>query len=334
MPTTQELINMGSGLLNTAGNYLSTEDAIDSARAAGQQAVEGGNLISAEALAGTEFKPYTVTSNLATSTAGPSGGVTQTLSEDELRRQNAYLGSAETLFGGVGGDTNAQTQALYDQLRAIQAPAEMRRQQATQEQMFGRGTGGMTSGIYGGSGMQFADAQARQEQQGRDMLMARQLVGDDQDRRLLQAQGLMDAGYNPSNQASDMFSTGYNPASLAAQGAITGQELSADAKSKALTQMINAEVIAGNMSRKQAQDLLTTVTGSADASGNYTGGLLGSAADWLLGQAGDALSGGNNLEYIDNATGAEQDAYYGTNNLDQDAGTTSGMLYNDYSNYA
>ena len=334
MPTTQELINMGSGLLNTAGNYLSTEDAIDSARAAGQQAVEGGNLISAEALAGTEFKPYTVTSNLATSTAGPSGGVTQTLSEDELRRQNAYLGSAETLFGGVGGDTNAQTQALYDQLRAIQAPAEMRRQQATQEQMFGRGTGGMTSGIYGGSGMQFADAQARQEQQGRDMLMARQLVGDDQDRRLLQAQGLMDAGYNPSNQASDMFSTGYNPASLAAQGAITGQELSADAKSKALTQMINAEVIAGNLSRKQAQDLLTTVTGSADASGNYTGGLLGSAADWLLGQAGDALSGGNNLEYIDNATGAEQDAYYGTNNLDQDAGTTSGMLYNDYSNYA
>ena len=34
---------------------------------------------------------------------------------------------------------------------------------------------------------------------------------------------------------------------------------------------------------------------------------------------------------IDNATGAEQDAYYGTNNLDQDAGTTSGMLYTDYS---
>ena len=123
------------------------------------------------------------------------------------------------------------------------------------------------------------------------MLMARQMVGDDQDRRLLQAQGLMDAGYNPSNQASDMFSTGYNPATLAAQGAITGQELSADAKSKALTQMINAEVIAGNLSSKQAQDLLTTVTGSADASGNYTGGLLGSAADWLLGQAGDALSG-------------------------------------------
>ena len=334
MPTTQELLNMGGGLLNTAGNYLNTEDAIDSARAAGQQAVAGGNQISADVIAGTEFKPYTVTSNLATSTAGPSGGVTQTLSPDEQRRQDAYLGSAETLFGGVGGDTNAQTQALYDQLRAIQAPAEMRRQQATQEQMFGRGTGGMTSGLYGGSGMQFADAQARMEQEGRDMLMARGMVGEDQDRRLLQAQGLMDAGYAPSTQASDMFSTGYQPATLAAQGDIRGQELSADAKSKALTQMINAEVIAGNLSRKQAQDLLTTVTGSADASGNYTGGLLGSAGEWLLGKASDALSGGNNLEYIDNTTVDEQDAYYGTNNLDQDAGTTSGMLYNDYSNYA
>tara|TARA_R110002167_G_scaffold309275_2_gene514111 strand:+ start:1463 stop:2467 length:1005 start_codon:yes stop_codon:yes gene_type:complete len=295
MPTTQELLNMGGGLLNTAGNYLNTEDAIDSARAAGQQAVAGGNQISADVIAGTEFKPYTVTSNLATSTAGPSGGVTQTLSPDEQRRQDAYLGSAETLFGGVGGDTNAQTQALYDQLRAIQAPAEMRRQQATQEQMFGRGTGGMTSGIYGGSGMQFADAQARQEQQGRDMFMARGMVGDEQDRRLLQAQGLMDAGYNPSNQASDMFSTGYQPASLVSQGAIRGQELSANAKSTALTQMINAEVIAGNLSRKQAQDLLTTVTGSADASGNYTGGLLGGAADWLLGQASNALGGGSSL---------------------------------------
>ena len=334
MPTTQELLNMGGGLLNTAGNYLNTEDAIDSARAAGQQAVAGGEAISAQALAGTEFKPYTVTSNLATSTAGPSGGVTQTLSPDEQRRQDAYLGSAETLFGGVGGDTNAQTQALYDQLRAIQAPAEMRRQQATQEQMFGRGTGGMTSGLYGGSGMQFADAQARMEQEGRDMFMARGMVGDEQNRRLLQAQGLMDAGYAPSTQASDMFSTGYQPATLAAQGAIRGQEMSADAKSQALTQMINAEVIAGNLSRKQAQDLLTTVTGSADASGNYTGGLLGSAGEWLLGKASDALSGGNNLEYIDNTTVDEQDAYYGTNNLDQDAGTTSGMLYNDYSNYA
>ena len=223
---------------------------------------------------------------------------------------------------------------LYDQLRAIQAPAEMRRQQATQEQMFGRGTGGMTSGIYGGSGMQFADAAARMEQEGRDMLMARGIVGDDQDRRLLQAKGLMDAGYNPSNRASDLFTTGYNPATLATQGDIRGQELSAEAKSQALTQMINAEVIAGTLSAKQAEDLLTTVTGSADASGNYTGGLLGSATDWLLGKANDYLSGGNNLEYIDNTTVDEQDAYYGTNNLDQDAGTTSGMLYNDYSNYA
>ena len=304
MPTTQDILNMGGTLLNTAGQYLSTEDAIDSARAAGQQAVAGGEAISAQALAGTEFKPYTVTSKLATSTAGPSGGVTQTLSPDEQRRQNAYLGSAETLFGGVGGDTNAQTQALYDQLRAIQAPAEMRRQQATQEQMFGRGTGGMTSGLYGGSGMQFADAQARMEQEGRDMLMARGMVGDEQDRRLLQAQGLMDAGYNTSNQASDMFQTGYQPATLAAQGDIRGQELSAEAKSKALTQMINAEVIAGNLSADQAKQLLTTTLGSQDASGNFTGGLLSSATDWIFGEASSALDGLiNDKGVIVNSTG-------------------------------
>lgn len=283
MPTTQDILNMGGALLNTTGQYIASEDAIDSARAAGQQAVAGAETIATDAIAGTEFKPYTVTSNLATSTAGPSGGVTQTLSPDEQRRQNAYLGSAETLFGGVGGDTNAQTQALYDQLRAIQAPAEMRRQQATQEQMFGRGTGGMTSGLYGGSGMQFADAQARMEQEGRDMLMARGMVGDEQDRRLLQAQGLMDAGYNTSNQASDMFQTGYQPATLAAQGDITGQGLSADAKSKALTQMINAEVIAGNLSADQAKQLLTATLGSQDASGNFTGGFLSSATDWIFG---------------------------------------------------
>lgn len=306
MPTTQDVLNLGGGLLNTAGQYMASEDAIDSARAAGQQAVEGGEAISSAAIAGTEFVPYTVTSNLATSTAGPSGGVTQTLSEDELRRQNAYLGSAETLFGGVGGDTNAQTQALYDQLRAVQAPAEMRRQQATQEQMFGRGTGGMTSGIYGGSGMQFADAQARQEQQGRDMLMARQMVGEEQDRRLLQAQGLMDAGYNTSNQASDMFSTGYNPASLASQGAIRGQELSADALSKALTQMINAEVIAGELSADQGKALLATALGSQDAEGNFSGGFLSGAGDWIYGEVEDAVTGGG-------SSGYESDPYYDPN---------------------
>jgi len=330
MPTTQEILNMGGGLLNTAGQYMASEDAITSARAAGQQAVTGAETIATDAIAGTEFKPYTVTSNLATSTAGSSGGVTQTLSPDELRRQNAYLGSAETLFGEVGGDTNAQTQALYDQLRAIQAPAEMRRQQATQEQMFGRGTGGMTSGLYGGSGMQFADAQARQEQQGRDMLMARQMVGDDQDRRLLQAQGLMDAGYNPSNQASDLFSTGYQPATLASQGAISGQELSADAKSRALTQMINAEVIAGNLSADQAKQLLTTTLGSQDASGNFTGGLLSSATDWIFGEASNALSGSGGGNSYAGEPYRDPNAYHNNQNVSDYQDVVTGI---DLTNY-
>ena len=79
--------------------------------------------------------------------------------------------------------------------------------------------------------------------------------------------------------------------------------------------------------------VLAGVTGSRDPkTGVFSGGLLSSLMDFF-GSDNSGSTAGDNLEYIDNMTQAERDAYYGYN-LGQDAGSASGMLYDDYSNYA
>jgi hypothetical protein len=158
-------------------------------------------------------------------------------------------------------------------------------------------------------------------------LGARQQVGAEQLRNLQLGQGLQTAGYNPQNQALGLFGASQIPAQMASRGQLSGAELQAQASTAGLEGFIRGEDNANNLREIQLKNLLGSVTGSRDPStGDFSGGLFSSLMDFFGSR--------DNLEYIDNATGAEQDAYYGTNTLGQDAGTTSGMLYNDYSNYS
>jgi hypothetical protein len=327
------LMDLGRDLVSTAGSYYAGQEGIEGAKAAGQAGLAVGGEIGQTAAEASEFKPYTVTSNLATATTTPEGGLGVTLSPEEQARQNQYLESAQGLLGGLGVGTEQATTDLYNQIRAAQAPEELRRQQAMNEGLFARGRGGITSGQYGGTSEQFAYEKARQEAMLNAQLSARQQVGQEQLRNLQLGQGLQAAGYNPQQQALGLFGASSIPAQIAAQGQRGGAQLQAQASTAGLEGLMQGEQMANLLQQQQLQAILGGVTGSKDPlTGDFSGGLLSSLMDFF-GSGNTGSTAGDNLEYIDNMTQAERDAYYGYN-LGQDAGSASGMLYDDYSNYA
>jgi hypothetical protein len=327
------LMDLGRDLVSTAGSYYAGQEGIEGAKAAGQAGLALGGEIGQTAAEASEFKPYTVTSNLATATTTPEGGLGVTLSPEEQARQNQYLESAQGLLGGLGVGTEQATTDLYNQIRAAQAPEELRRQQAMNEGLFARGRGGITSGQYGGTSEQFAYEKARQEAMLNAQLSARQQVGQEQLRNLQLGQGLQAAGYNPQQQALGLFGASSIPAQIASRGQLSGAELQAQASTAGLEGFIRGEDNASDLREIQLKNLLSGITGSRDPStGDFSGGLFGTLMDFF-GSGNTGSTAGDNLEYIDNMTQAERDAYYGYN-LGQDAGSASGMLYDDYSNYA
>ena len=327
------LMDLGRDLVSTAGSYYAGQEGIEGAKAAGQAGLALGGEIGQTAAEASQFKPYTVTSNLATATTTPEGGLGVTLSPEEQARQNQYLESAQGLLGGLGVGTEQATTDLYNQIRAAQAPEELRRQQAMNEGLFARGRGGITSGQYGGTSEQFAYEKARQEAMLNAQLSARQQVGQEQLRNLQLGQGLQAAGYNPQQQALGLFGASSIPAQIAAQGQRGGAQLQAQASTAGLEGLMQGEQMANLLRQQQIRDLRDSTMGSIDPqTGKLAGGLWDVATDWWNSQ-NTGSTAGDNLEYIDNMTQAERDAYYGYN-LGQDAGSASGMLYDDYSNYA
>jgi len=327
------LMDLGRNLVNTAGSYYAGQEGIEGATAAGRAGLALGGQIGQTASEASQFKPYTVTSNLATAATTPEGGLGVTLSPEEQARQAQYLQGAQGLLGGLGVGTEQATTDLYNQIRAAQAPEELRRQQSMEEGLFARGRGGITSGQYGGTSEQLAFEKARQEAMLNAQLSARQQVGAEQLRNLQLGQGLQAAGYNPQQQALGLFGASSIPAQMAAQGQRGGAQLQAQASTAGLEGLMQGEQMANLLRQQQLQAVLGGVTGSRDPlTGDFGGGLLSSLMDFF-GSGNTGSTAGDNLEYIDNMTQAERDAYYGYN-LGQDAGSASGMLYDDYSNYA
>ena len=275
------LMDLGRNLVNTAGSYYAGQEGVEGARAAGQAGLAVGGEIGQAASEASQFKPYTVTSNLATATTTPEGGLNVALSPEEQARQAQYLQGAQGLLGGLGVGTEQATTDLYNQIRAAQAPEELRRQQAMNEGLFARGRGGITSGQYGGTSEQFAYEKARQEAMLNAQLSARQQVGQEQLRNLQLGQGLQTAGYNPQNQAIGLFGASQIPAQMASRGQLSGAELQAQASTAGLEGFIRGEDNANNLREIQLKNLLNSVTGSRDPlTGELAGGLWDTATDW------------------------------------------------------
>ena len=279
------LFNFGRNLLDTAGQYYLGREGQEGALAAGQAALATGEQIGQTGAGLAQFKPYTVTSGLATGTTTPEGGLDLTLAPEEQARQAQYLGQARGLFGGVGQDVAAGSQALYEQLRAAQRPEEERERMRMQESLFARGRGGLQSGMYGGGNAEtFGFEQARQEAMLNAQIAARNQFGAEQDRLLTQAQGLQTAGYNPQRQAIDLFGASATPADIAGAGRRQGASIYGTSAIQGLEGMMQGEQLANELRQQQIQAMIGGLTGSRNPqTGELESGVVESLFDYFTG---------------------------------------------------
>ena len=254
------------------GSYYEGQQALQGAQQVGQAALGTAGALGQQAVAGTEFKPFTVTSSLARAGTTPQGGYTLELSPQQQALQEQLLGQAQGLFGQVGQDPAAQQAALYEQIRATQRPEEERQQALLQERLFAGGRGGLQTAQYGGSPEQFAFEKARQEAMGTASLAARNQALAEQRQALAGATGLLGAGYNPQQQALQALGYGTDIANIAGTGQRTGATLQAQLGQTGLESYLQAAKIASDREFAQKQLLSQAAQGLLGGISQPSGG--------------------------------------------------------------
>ena len=181
------------------------------------------------AQAGTEFKPYTVTSNLGTFTTTPEGGINLQLSYEQQQMADALFADARAMFARGMEDPTQRTQALFEDIRKLQRPEERRFQQGLNQGLFSTGRGGISTGEFGGTREEFMAQKARMEASDKAALLARDAINKEQQAEREAAAKLLASGFLPQEQAIGLFNQAQIPAQLASQGRIGGTELATQA---------------------------------------------------------------------------------------------------------
>ena len=280
-----------SDLVGGGAAYYAGKEGISDAEAAGAAGLAVGQELGTTAAGMAEFKPYTVTSGLATGTTDAQGGLDLQLSPEEQARQNQYLGQAQSMFGGLSGDVAGGSQAIYEQMRAAQRPEEERQRLQMQEGLFRGGRGGLQSNMFGGGNAEtFGFEQARQEAMLNAQLAARKQFGTEQQNMLQSAQGLQTAGYNPQEQAIGLFGAAATPASFAdasrrQQGSLYGQ-----AGLGGLEGFMEGQKQANELRQIQMQGILNAATGYVNpVTGERSEGMFDDVLDSIGSKVGGWL---------------------------------------------
>jgi len=162
-------------VLGTAGQAYLGEQAVSAPYEIGRAGLELAEQVGQRGVEATEFKPYTVTSNLARIGTDPSGGFTTQLSPEQQALQNQIMGQAGGFFSQLQADPAAVQADIYESIRATQRPEEERQRLALEERMLSQGRLGLSSAAYGGASPELlAQETARQEAMARANLGARQ----------------------------------------------------------------------------------------------------------------------------------------------------------------
>lgn len=212
------LFGQGIGAL---GNYYLGTSGAEDARRAGQATLTGAELLGQQALAGSQFQPYTVTSSLANVATDPRGGFNLNLTPQQQAQQQALFGQAQNMFGDVGqgmtraerdaqrrrfseaesmfgrarGDTGALASEYYENIRAAQRPEEERQRRGLEQGLFSSGRGGISTAEFGGTAEEFAFDKARAEAGLQASAMARQAALGEQAQALSAGQSLFGQAY-------------------------------------------------------------------------------------------------------------------------------------------
>ena len=282
-------------LLGTAAGYYNQDEAAKAALELGERGAEELSRLGTEVAGMAEFKPFTVTTGLGTTTTTPTGGIDVGLTPEQQALQNQLLSQATGLFGQVGVDPSMAQADLYEQMRAVQRPEEERERLALEERMFSQGRMGLSSSAYGGASPELLALQtAREEAKNRASLAARQQAMSEQAQALTAASGLLGAGYTPQSQALEALRMGTGVAGLADVGRRTGAEFMGQAGQAGIEALMQGAELAQGLEASKRQSLTEALLGreptiQEQLLANYLkvpvpqggGGMLSEGIDWL-----------------------------------------------------
>ena len=275
-------------LLNTGINAYQGKQNLEATKNFGAQVTGMAGLLANQAATRGQFKPFTVTSDLATSATTPEGGFGITLSPEQQALQNSLMSQASGAFGEIGGDRASREQQIYDRLQALSNPMAQRAQLGLDATLFGQGRTGLRTDAYGGTPEQLALSKAIQEQQSANAVKAMGMVSDQRRADFDLGQGLMTAGYVPQQQTLNMLELGRGVAGIPANLQANVLTSAANVQSKGLEGYIEAQrqqtaqaiarnQMIGDMLQSQGAtnqgSVVDSVTGAAV---DYVGGLLSS----------------------------------------------------------
>jgi len=249
------------GFLGTAGNYYLSDENIKNQERFGTEAQTGLSALAGRAREDTTFKPYTVTSGLGNVAGNAAGGFDVNLSPEQQAMQQQLMAQSQGLFGQVGQDPAAQQAAIYEQIRATQRPEEERNRLAMQENLFASGRGGVSTAQYGGSPEQFALAKAQSEAQLDASLGARQQALAEQKQSLAGATGLMNAAYNPQQQALNLYGAATPSAGFADVGRRTGTEIGSELELGGMEANLGARDLSNRLALQRDKSLIDSMFG-------------------------------------------------------------------------
>ena len=202
--------------------------------------------IRSDVAAGSEFKPYGITSNIGTAT-GSTEGIDFSLSPEQAAQQAMLASGGTTLMGNVMAPRDAREMDVYERIRATQMPEEARQRENLRQGLFSSGRGGISS-LQGGGGTpeQLAFETARAEAMNRASLAAMQQAYNERGQDYQIGQGMLTQQYAPLMQLRENMGYGLNNAQLAQRGALDNVNLQAQLALGGLTADTNYENIKAN----------------------------------------------------------------------------------------
>lgn len=244
------------------------------------------------------FKPYTVTSNLASVATTPEGGFTVALSPEQKAIQDALLTASGSFLSGLSTDPTAAAADIYGDIRDIQKVEEERERLALEERLLGQGRLGLSSAAYGGSSPELlAMETAREEAKLKAQLAAREMAMGETKSMFDLATGALAGGYMPEKAALDLLGASAVPAGFADVGRRTGAEIETKAGMAGIESLLEGTRLSEEAKNIYKQDLLRMLTGTPTISGGFEGGIFESLLDYLGGSS--SSSAPYSAPYID-----------------------------------
>jgi len=161
-------------IVSAGGGLALAEDYARDVEKAGLDVSSAANTLGTSLAAGSQFKPFTVTTGLSKATTDATGGYNLVLDPTQKFYQDELFKTAAGLLQGATQNDATREQQIFNRLQAMTSSGQEREALELENRLFNQGRGGVSTAMYGGTPEQLARAKAVEEQRSTNVFVAMQ----------------------------------------------------------------------------------------------------------------------------------------------------------------